>query len=117
MATDAAPATLVCRKSRRFMRGNYSSDASPCRRRLFWPLERAQRQLVHLVDDLCVRSRGRLESRPWDGLGRFTISVEVVEELARGDAGSETIQSTEIASRRPRIRLGEQRDAELVERF
>src|SRR5207247_7985851 len=81
----------------------------PRRHGLLRSLERAQRLLVHLIDDLCVCSSGRLETRPGDRLGRFAIGVEIMEELAGRDARREAIQASEIARRRTWIRFGEKR--------
>src|SRR5262245_11013690 len=85
----SAAAAMSLRISRRVIIGT-AVDLSG-RYRLFGPLKHAQRLLVHLVDDLGVRASGRLETGPRHGVGRFTIGVEVVEELARRDAGREAI--------------------------
>src|SRR5437762_5289024 len=78
-------------------------------------LERAQRLLVHLIDDLGVRSSGRLETRPGDRVGRFAIGVEVMEELAGRDPRREAIQASEIARRRTWIRFGEKGNTKFLE--
>ena len=53
------------------------------RRGLLRSLERAQRQLVHLVDDLRVRARRRLQAGPRHGLRRLQVGVEVVVVFTR----------------------------------
>src|SRR5262249_54575270 len=83
----------------------------------FGSLERAQRQLVHLIDYLGVRAGRRLQTSPRHRVGSFTIGVEVVEELACRDPRSEAIQASEAAGWRTWLRFSEQGDAEFLERL
>ena len=52
---------------------------------VFRPLEGAERQLVHVVNHLRIGAGRGLQSRPWNGLRRLPIGVEVIVILAGVD--------------------------------
>ena len=67
------------------------------------PLQNAELELVHLIDDPGIGSCRRFESRPRYRLGCFPVGVEIVEELTRCHSGNELIEPPQVTSRWPWI--------------
>src|ERR1044072_3000203 len=102
-ASGAPPASTPAGRAWRVLTPATSSASRSSRtllprRRRHWfcgSLEPAHRVLFHFIHDLGVGPSGRLETRPRNRLGRFTIGVEVVDELPGGDAWREAIQAAQ----------------------
>src|SRR5262249_56450439 len=80
------------------------------------PLQIAQLETVHAIDDARVGARRRFEPRPGYGLWRLAVRVEVHIEVSGVDAGHESKEAAEVARRRRLLGLGVDRDSELAER-
>src|ERR1700755_2169964 len=79
------------------------------------PLERAEWELVDLIDDLRVRARRGFEPGQRHPLRRFQIGVEVLVEFAGVDARQKPEERAHVARRRGRTRIEIHRRAEELE--
>ena len=89
------------------------NPGSRLRVRFRWPLQCAEWQFINFVNDLGVCARGRLQSRPWYGVRRLLVSVEIVEELTGRDTGQEAPELAQVARRWPSVGIEIQGRTEL----